>query len=344
MTSLGVLTSDPDGPVVRHRVEALRPAYAAAGVGEIEVAAIPKRLTARALLFRRFARHDGVLLVRKLFTAAELGLLQFAVRRLIYEFDDAVMFRGPFRGRPRSLARAWRFRRTARAADLVLAGNDVLAYHAREAGAENVTLAPTAVDTARFVPTAGGGPERGGVRIGWIGSRSTRLYLRAIDDALCEVLAARPGTVFCVMADRPPRMRAPLTFTPWSLDGEVPFLQSLDIGTMPLIDDCWSRGKCAFKMLQYMACGVATVADAVGANVEVAGGGRCARLIGPGGSAGPDGWAAALLRLIDDEQARRDLAAAGRAHVEQRYSTRVVGPQVAQAVARALGAADEPTG
>ncbi len=323
---LAVLTQDPAGPVTRHRVRALEPHLRAAGF-DVDVHAIPKRIHDRMVLFRALRDADVVLLQRKLFTVAELRMLRRAAKRIVYDFDDAVMYRDPFRGRPKSLVRARRFRAVVRTADLVLAGNDYLAEHARAVGDTAVHVAPTAIDTERYVP----GPQRAtnGVRVGWIGSRSTRPYLGLIDGALSHAATATKDLTFAVMADRPPNMSFPVDFTPWSEEAEVPFLQSLDVGVMPLSDDDWSRGKCGFKLLQYMACAVPAVASRVGVNVEIARGGGCV-VVGPEEFA----WAGALCALAENDE--QWLPA--REYVESTYSTRVIGPSVAASLQELVAA------
>ena len=59
---------------------------------------------------------------------------------------------------------------------------------------------------------------------------------------------------------------------PWEEATEVGLINTFDVGVMPLSDDEWARGKCAFKLIQDMACGVPVVASPVGANVDVVGG------------------------------------------------------------------------
>ena len=80
------------------------------------------------------------------------------------------------------------------------------------------------------------------------------------------------GTGACtrnVSNRRPALPGVPHVWRPWSEASEVEELRAFDVGIMPMPDDEWARGKCAFKALQYMAAGVATVAEAVGANREV---------------------------------------------------------------------------
>lgn len=325
---LHVLCDDARGPVVRHRIRAVEGDLRAAGFGEIAIREIPRRLTARIAIFRTLGSADLVLLVRKLFTWAEFRAARSSVRRLVYDFDDAVMFRDPFRGRPVSHVRRRRFRHSVRSADLVTAGNSYLLGLAEEdAPGTPRFLAPTPVDTIRYTP---GPSPHTGFRIGWIGSGATRGYLDLVLPGLRAVCEARSDAVIAVMADAPPAQLdgLPVEFTPWSEAGEVAFLRSLDAGLMPLSDDPFSRGKCGFKLLQYMACGVPSVASPVGVNLDICDGGRTGLL-----AAGPGDWAPAILRLAAAPDAAREMAAAARARVEERWSARVLGPAFAAALA-----------
>lgn len=331
---LAVLAESSDGPVVRHRVRAVEAHLRAAGFGTIDVAAVPKGFTRRAARFREFAAHDLVVLQRRLFMRFELMHLRHHARRLVYDFDDAVLHRDPFRGRPESHVRRRRFLRTVAAADLVTAGNPYLADLARAAARGPLLVAPTPIDTDRYTPEPGTPAVATGrrtFRVGWIGSRSTRPYLAFVAAALGDLVRRRPETVVAVMADAPPLelVGLPVEFTPWSEAGEVPFLRSLDAGIMPLSDDPWSRGKCGFKLLQYLACGVPAVASPVGVSAAILDGGRAGRLV-----QGDAAWTEALERLADDRAAARELGARGRAVVEALWSSRVLGPRFADALRR----------
>jgi len=113
---------------------------------------------------------------------------------------------------------------------------------------------------------------------------------------------------------------------PWSESTEVEVINSFDVGVMPLFDDEWARGKCAFKLIQYMACGVPVVASPVGANVDVvneANGllAQCA-----------DHWTNALRRLRDDPALRQSLGCGGRQTVELSYSLRSTLPVMVKTI------------
>lgn len=334
MKRLVVVTGDPDGPVVRHRVLALNGALFEAGFGPLDLAPIPHRLRDRLAFFRVLEGADLVVLSRKLFTLAEMRVLRACARRLVYDVDDAVLFRDPWRGRPVSHVRARRFRKTARTADLVTAGCPELVRLAREHAPDTpVRLAPTPVDTERYTP--GGSPLRGaGFRVGWIGSHATRPYLRVCATALRRLVGAHADVTLCIMADAPPGATSHLEgvaveFTPWSEEGEAPFLRSLDVGLMPLTDDPFSRGKCGFKLLQYMACGVPSVASPVGVNRDILADGA-GLLAGDG-----DAWMEALTELRANPELRAAMGGAARAQAEERWSVRVLGPRFAEALLEA---------
>ena len=86
---------------------------------------------------------------------------------------------------------------------------------------------------------------------------------------------------------------------------------------MPLSDDEWARGKCAFKLLQYMAASLPCVASPIGANTE-------AVIDGFNGfyASSLEEWERGLERLIGSAELRARLGANGRAHVAQRYAMR----------------------
>lgn len=161
---------------------------------------------------------------------------------------------------------------TARHADAVIAGNDYLAtWFARYC--KRVHVVPTGVDCERYTPAPRGQPRGDKFTVGWIGTSSNFQYLALAYPALGEFLRRHDDTRFLVVADStPPTVGLPLKqveFRRWSPETEPRDLQAFDVGIMPLIDTEWTRGKCSFKVLQYMATGIPVIASPVGMNREV---------------------------------------------------------------------------
>ncbi len=209
-----------------------------------------------------------------------------------------------------------------RGAAAVMAGNAYLAQYARRFN-DNVHIVPTVVDMQRYPAKVPDGafsataaePATGRrLTIGWIGSPSTTAYLELIAPALAQL--AREGPLRLVATGaRPLDMPGiDVEIRPWSEDREVQDLHEADVGIMPMPDEPWARGKCAFKLIQYMAAGLPTVASPVGANAEV--------VTDETGlfASTTEEWIATLRRLRDDPALRQRLGAAGRTRAEARFS------------------------
>jgi len=249
-------------------------------------------------------------------------LERFTLRPRVLDVDDAIWLPGGV-GYASGLARL---------SDHLICGNHFLAeqfsrWH------ERVSVIPTAVDVHRFVPAAAPSTE---LRIGWSGSSSGLRYLESIEGGLARVLARFPRATLRVVCDRPPRFRdlpsRRVEFVPWSAEAEVAVLQDLCVGIMPIDDSLWSRGKCSYKMLTYMACGVPVVVSPFGMNAEV-----LAR--GPVGlpAVTETEWEASLGRLLDDEGQRRSCGEAGRRVVEEHYSIERLAPRLARVFQEVAG-------
>jgi glycosyltransferase involved in cell wall biosynthesis len=221
----------------------------------------------------------------------------------------------------------------ARMCETVVCGNAFLAENFAQWN-QNVVVVPTAVDSARFVP----GAERVGAElIGWSGTSSGFKFLYQIEPALARVLRAAPGAKLRVISDRQPVFKllppAQVEFIRWRPEREVETLQDLSVGIMPLENSDWSRGKCSFKMLTYMACAVPVVASPVGMNSEVFAHGECGL---PAETA--ENWESALLALLDCPEQRRRMGATGRRIVLDHYSTDVISEKLATVLTQVAGA------
>lgn len=269
-------------------------------------------------------RHDAVWLERTFVPGLD-GLAALLKRPLVLDVDDAIWLEGlGGRSTPTLAARA----------DAVIAGNAYLAAWFGQY-CRRVSIVPTAVDVQRYTPPAERVTRRG-VVLGWTGTSGNFPFLADIQDALARVLREVPGSSLLIVADRAPELPAlaglSVRFEPWTPTVEVTALHQMDIGLMPLADNAWTRGKCSFKMLQYMAAGLPTVVAPVGMNAEVL-------ALGASGLAARTGdeWVEALLALATDEARRVTMGAAGRDVVTRHFDVHVVAAQVARVFQQITG-------
>jgi glycosyltransferase involved in cell wall biosynthesis len=213
-----------------------------------------------------------------------------------------------------------------RCSNHVIAGNEYLAGYARQFN-HAVTVIPTSVDTQQFAPAtrqSRGAPDEIPV-LGWIGSPTTGTYIRSLTNVLRRVREQHPFVLRVSGVGE--RLEVPgvaVQHEPWRLDREVELFNTCDLGVYPLADDEWSKGKCGFKAIEFMACGVPVVASAVGVNRDIIHDGENGFL-----ASNEDQWVEKIGRLLSDAALRRRFAAAGRETVEAGYSLRVNAPKLA---------------
>lgn len=242
---------------------------------------------------------------------------------VVYDCDDA--FFHAYDAHPRPWVRRLLGRKLEpllRGAAACCCGNAYLESYAARFSA-NTLLLPTVVDTEAYGPHVGDRPDRP-VTIGWIGSPSTWPYMRPLLPLLRELVESRGIRVRVVGAGQAAQGDAfpGLDLIEWSEALEIQEVQAMDIGIMPLPDDIWARGKCGYKLVQYMACALPVVASPVGVNAEIVADG------GNGFLATDEAeWRDALLRLIDDPALRRTFGEVGRRRVEENYSLDVHAPR-----------------
>lgn len=220
-----------------------------------------------------------------------------------------------------------------RRAAAVCVGNPYLAAYMTAHGARVVHEIPTVVDLNRYVVAPP--PDGEFFRIGWIGTPATTKYLSGVIDVLREVQKVLALKLVTIGASPLGEIGLPLEQHPWTEDSEVALLGTVHAGIMPLPDAPWERGKCGYKLIQYMACGRPVIASPVGVNQDLVTPevGYLARH--------PDEWRSALFSLATDRAGAQRMGTAGRSRVEQRYALQVTGPKVA-ALLRCL--ATERTG
>lgn len=209
-----------------------------------------------------------------------------------------------------------------RGARLVVAGNHYLANRAVGAGAKRVEIIPTVVDLLRYIPKQTYSVEHK-PRIVWIGSPYTTTYLREIAEPLAALAKRQPFTLRIIGGGALIMPGVNVEVLPWSNDTEAALIAECDIGIMPLQDTPWEQGKCAYKLIQYMACGLPAVASPIGANCDVVIDGETGFLADT-----PIAWVEKLESLLRDSALRQRLGRAGRARVEVEYCLQQTAPRL----------------
>lgn len=257
--------------------------------------------------------------------AIERALLPRAVP-LVVDYDDAVFHRYDLHRSPfvrRFLGR--KLDKLMASASLVTAGNRYLADRARAAGAPYVEIVPTVVDLTAY-PRRPKPYSENATTIGWIGTPSTWTeYMGPMMPLLTNAAEATGARITAVGAGRAAAAHPLLDNLPWTEESEVAQIHAMDIGIMPLTDTPWARGKCGYKLIQYMACGVPVVASPVGVNAEIVEHGMNGFLASTEAE-----WVDALNTLLRDPALRERMGKAGRRKVERDYALQVWGPRVAQ--------------
>lgn len=322
------LTYDAEEPSFRHRMLTTRDVLASRG-WQCDVETLPKGHYLRRLLARRDALRSAavVLLHRIKLTPVEFIPLRRLCRSLVFDVDDAIYYRRPRNlGDPpdRSRFRQYKFARTCAISDLVMAGNECLAERARRS-APWVEIVPTPVDLEPYEISPA---TRSPATLVWIGLPENLPYLELVRGVVAQLAAEEPDLKLkIVSAEFPDWSEVPIERVQWSVATEATSLSSSGIGIMPLTDDEWTHGKCAFKLLQYMAAGLPCVGSAVGANLEVVQPGHTGFL-----ASDPTEWDTALRELVSNRDKASAMGRAGRERVRQHYDIRVVSAHAADLV------------
>ncbi len=187
---------------------------------------------------------------------------------MIYDIDDAIFLTNKLSN--------IQYKITSKRANAIIAGNEYLANESLKYN-NNVFVIPTAVDTQRWKPVL---LKENKLKskyndyiIGWSGTSSSFKYFLPIEQSIRKLLIDFPRTKLVFMSDKFPKelkvLGPYIKFVKWSIEMEVKFIQSLDLGLMPVANDDWSKGKCAYKALLYSACGIPVVMTPTGVNQKL---------------------------------------------------------------------------
>lgn len=282
-----------------------------------KVFGILKGFLRRVALLFRIHYYDRVFIHRE---ASPLGppvfewfIAHVLRKKIIYDFDDAIWLPNvsssnrfisklKWYSKVSSICK-WSYR--------ISCGNEYLGQYAQQYN-QLVHILPTIVDTDVFKPIP---VEAHPLTIGWTGSVSTNIYLEQIEHILYEVQQQTNCDILCISNEPPRFSKVRFRFLKWKKQNEVDDLSQIDIGIMPLPDDEWSKGKCGFKLIQYLSLGIPSVASPVGVNPNIVIDGVSGFLCKTDLE-----WKEKLIELCRNPELRNAMGREGRIHVEKYYS------------------------
>jgi glycosyltransferase involved in cell wall biosynthesis len=310
------VTKEIGDPATRYRVLPLQTRLAEYGI-ETTLCDNTDGVTGKVRLLSSAWGTDLVFIQRKLFTPWLILVLKKLCNKIVFDFDDAIFCKS--NGEPSS-TRMRRFQKTIESSDLVIAGNR---YLMEQCGSASTVVAPTPVDEQSYPQKI---KKDAAIVMVWVGSRSTRKYLEAYRDTFESIGSENPGVVLKVISDFEFTLEnLKVKNVPWNKTTETAEIASSHIGIAPMIDNAWTKGKCALKIIQYMAAGLPVISSRVGANQEVVVQDETGLLVDS-----VEEWIAAVRRLSTSTADREKMGNEGRRRMKQHYSQQVVVESIIQ--------------
>lgn len=291
----------------------------------------PTTIIGALAMKREINEAEVVILQKELVSLPVIMIIRSFSKILIYDFDDAVYVRLLSNGNCRkSHKRTKRFRAICRACDGVHAGNRILAEAAAMAGAKKIVEIPTAVNPS-LVSCAK--PQAcDPIRVGWIGTSANLVYLENLEPVFNRIIANGYRFQLRVMSNIKPNFVEfdRFDFMLWSQEREQEFLDGIDIGIMPLENNEHTRGKCAYKALQYMSHAKPVVISDVGVNAEWTKGAGMA-------VSSFEEYYENIVKLIVEPKLRELLGENGREIVAKNFSRYVICRKIIDSISSLLG-------
>lgn len=241
--------------------------------GKKNIAAVVKSYLRRFFVLFTVSKYDKVVVEKEIFPflpAIAEWLLNILNVKYIADYDDAIFHNYDQSSNPvikkllgSKIAKVMKYSGT------VVAGNQYLAEYASKSGARNIEIIPTVIDLNRYPVKENSDPEK--FTVGWIGTKTTfEKHLLPCKDWIKALQKQDPNIHFNIVGiTEEMDLGSNVKYIPWTENTEVPEILKMDVGIMPLQDSEWEKGKCAYKLIQYAACGIPGVASDVGMNKEV---------------------------------------------------------------------------
>jgi len=313
MKKVYFLIQEWNHPASRYRVLQYVPYFKESRI-EAKVALFPDSFCKWMKFFSEIKGYHTVFVQKKRLRHWQLWYLRRKHIRIIYDFDDAIMFKSPVDGGGRSFKRQRTFARMVRYSDRVIAGNQYLKSQALPYN-KNIIIIPTTIDTSRY-SMKDYSRNKENVTIGWIGSKSSLPFLKELTPAFDHLASQHKSIELKIICnDFFECNTMPVIKKMWAREDENSDLQDIDIGLAPLPNHEWTKGKCATKLLQYLSVGIPVVCSPVGAHNEIIKEG-----INGFFATSTQEWIEKINLLINDKALRERMGFEGRKTVDLSYS------------------------
>lgn len=276
----------------------------------------------RLIVLLSVFKYDKVYIEKEIFpylpSFAEY-LLHLFNKEYIVDYDDAIFHN--YDRNPKFLLRKLlknKIDSVMKYATVVIAGNHYLAKRAVAAKARKIVIIPTVVDLARYkiAPSK----NQGRIVLGWIGTKSTfEKHLLFAKDWLIKAQELFDIELHIIgITENEMFLGNKVRYLAWTQESEVADLAKIDIGIMPLRNSPWEEGKCAYKIIQYLASGKPVIASNVGMNSDLCIEGETGFLADTA-----EEFLNAVETLIKEEQLRYKMGRKGRDLIENKFNTDV---------------------
>jgi len=286
---------------------------------------IPKKTMERLKLFNTLTDYDIVFIQRKLFQWIVLWYISKKSKVLVFDFDDAILYKDSNESTFYSSSRLGRFKHTLKFADLTITGNEYLKELSLPYANKTIVI-PTGIDTQKYTATTTYGTSP--FTIGWIGSAPNLFYLKELIEPINELYKSNKNFRLKIVCDDfIDGFNCPVEKKIWRSEDESHDIQSFDIGILPVLDDIWTKGKCALKLLQYMACGLPSIASASDVTSNIINNGQNGFL-----ASSDSEWIEILTLLLESHDKLKAIGTAARESIIGTYDTKTISSQYAEAL------------
>lgn len=234
---------------------------------EITCIKYPKRINDKMLLFKTIGHFDIVYLQKKLPSPVESYILAKLSKKLIFDFDDAIYMKHERYKKQSAFGTRVKFKQIIKSCDAVVTGNSILADHIKNIN-KNIHIIPSVLETDNM-PQKDYNSKSDKFIVGWVGGNVNLTQLEMLNEVFDKLAETIPIQVNVISGEAPQLNSKYMNFIKWDINIQDTEIAKFDVGVMPLPDSPYARGKCAYKVIQYMACGVVPVVSDVGINSEV---------------------------------------------------------------------------